>query len=74
MSYEVIAVLVIVTIGFILFITELVRVDVTSIIIMILLMLSGVLTPGADCLNKIIMKMVLTQEMILLVFPSPKSQ
>ena len=45
MSYEVIAVLVIVTIGFILFITELVRVDVTSIIIMILLMLSGVLTP-----------------------------
>ncbi len=37
--------LVIVTIGLVLFITELVRVDVAAIIIMVLLMLSGVLTP-----------------------------
>ncbi|HET6243312.1 MAG: SLC13 family permease [Bacteroidetes bacterium] len=45
MSYEIIAVLAIIVIGLVLFVTELVRVDVTSMIIMVLLMVSGVLTP-----------------------------
>jgi di/tricarboxylate transporter len=45
MSYEIIAVLIIILIALILFLTEAVRVDVTAIIIMTLLMLSGVITP-----------------------------
>jgi di/tricarboxylate transporter len=45
MSYEIIVVLLIIVIGLVLFLTEVVRVDVTALIIMVLLILSGVLTP-----------------------------
>jgi di/tricarboxylate transporter len=45
MSYEIVVVLLIIVAGLVLFITEAVRVDVTAIIIMVSLMLTGVLTP-----------------------------
>jgi di/tricarboxylate transporter len=45
MNYEIIAVLIITLIALILFLTEAVRVDVTALLTMTLLMLSGVITP-----------------------------
>ncbi|MBA3900421.1 MAG: SLC13 family permease, partial [Bacteroidetes bacterium] len=45
MTYEIVVALLITLIALVLFITEAVRVDVTAIIVMVLLMLSGVITP-----------------------------